>query len=120
MSFICESISSNLRPVSFPKVGVIGAGQLARMMAIPANDLGIELTVFAASPDDSAAQVLSYTVGDYTDAVQILAFAQDCDVITFAINGNFKTTSPPLNNCHAGLGRSNSSIFVRISILFCE
>lgn len=83
MSFICANNSSNLRVVSFPKVGVIGAGQLARMMAIPANDLGIELTVFAASPEDSAAQVLSYTVGDYTNVAQVLAFAQDCDVITF-------------------------------------
>jgi len=28
--------------VSFPRVGVVGAGQLARMMAVAANDLGID------------------------------------------------------------------------------
>jgi 5-(carboxyamino)imidazole ribonucleotide synthase len=69
--------------MSFPKVGVIGAGQLARMMAIPANDLGIEFSVFAQSDTDSAAQVVSFTVGDYKSAEQVLDFAKTCDVITF-------------------------------------
>jgi 5-(carboxyamino)imidazole ribonucleotide synthase len=69
--------------VSFPRVGVIGAGQLARMMAIPANDLGISFTVFAADANDSAASVAKYVVGDYTNSKDVLAFAAMCDVITF-------------------------------------
>jgi len=69
--------------VSFPRVGVIGAGQLARMMAIPANDLGISFTVFAADANDSAASVAKYVVGDYTNSKDVLAFAATCDVITF-------------------------------------
>jgi 5-(carboxyamino)imidazole ribonucleotide synthase len=64
-------------------VGVIGAGQLARMMAVPANDLGIEFTVFTANPDDSAAQIADFVLGDFRDLQSILAFAKDCDVITF-------------------------------------
>ena len=69
--------------MSFPRVGVIGAGQLARMMAIPANDLGIEFKVFAASQSDSAAQVVNFVVGDYTSAADVIAFAKGCDVVTF-------------------------------------
>ena len=69
--------------MSFPKVGVIGAGQLARMMAVPANDLGIDFKVFAAIPNDSAAQVAKFVLGDYTNVNQVLDFARDCDVLTF-------------------------------------
>ena len=69
--------------MSFPKVGVIGAGQLARMMVAPATELGITLSVFAAIPDDSAAQVCDFVVGDYKDSAEVLAFAKGCDVVTF-------------------------------------
>ena len=69
--------------MSFPRVGVIGAGQLARMMAVPANDLGIHFSVFAAIPHDSAAQTSPYVLGDYTNVSEVLAFAANCDVITF-------------------------------------
>lgn len=69
--------------MSFPRVGVIGAGQLARMMAVPANDLGIPFTVFAGSPQDGANSVANFVVGDYTNSKDVLAFAANCDVITF-------------------------------------
>ena len=69
--------------MSFPRVGVIGAGQLARMMAVPANNLGIDLTVFTSNPNDSAAQVTDFVLGDYRDFDSVLSFAQDCDVVTF-------------------------------------
>ncbi len=69
--------------MSFPRVGVIGAGQLARMMAVPANDLGLDFRVFAAIPNDSAAQVTHFVLGDYTNVESVLAFAKECDVLTF-------------------------------------
>ena len=69
--------------MSFPRVGVIGAGQLARMMAVPASDLGIDFNVFAAIPNDSAAQVSHFVLGDYTNIDSILEFAKSCDVLTF-------------------------------------
>ena len=52
-------------------------------MAVPANNLGISFRVFAAIPNDSAAQVADFVVGDYTNAIDVLAFAKECDVITF-------------------------------------
>ncbi len=69
--------------MSFPRVGVIGAGQLARMMAVPANDLGIAFKVFASTENDGANSVADYVVGDYTNAAEVLDFAKSCDLITF-------------------------------------
>ena len=69
--------------MSFPKVGVIGAGQLARMMVPAAVDLGIELSLLANSSSDSAAQVAPYVVIDLNDEAAVLAWAKKCDVVTF-------------------------------------
>jgi 5-(carboxyamino)imidazole ribonucleotide synthase len=68
----------------FPVVGVVGGGQLARMMAPPAIALGIELRVLARDPQDSAALVVPGTsVGHEEDLEALRAFAAGCDVITF-------------------------------------
>ena len=79
MSFIYD------RKVScrFPLVGVIGAGQLARMMVAPATALGVDLLLFAAVGNDSGAQITHHVVGDYTNLAQVLEFAKKCDVVTF-------------------------------------
>src|SRR5690349_23144771 len=63
---------------------MVGAGQLARMTAAPAEALGVRFRVLAASLDDPAAQVVPDTsVGDHRDLADLRAFAQGCDVITF-------------------------------------
>ena len=67
----------------FPRVGVIGAGQLARMMVAPATALGVDLVLFAADSQDSGAQITHHVVGDYTNLAQVLDFAKECDVVTF-------------------------------------
>jgi len=67
----------------FPTVGIIGAGQLARMSVAPATALGINLLLFAQDKEDSAAQIAPHVVGDYRDLAQLLEFAKQCDVITF-------------------------------------
>jgi 5-(carboxyamino)imidazole ribonucleotide synthase len=67
-----------------PVVGMVGAGQLARMTAAAAIGLGIRFRVLAADPLESAAQVCAETVlGDYRSTDDLLAFAASCDVITF-------------------------------------
>lgn len=63
-------------------VGVIGGGQLARMMIGPAIELGIELRVLAETADSSARDRAT-AVGDYRDVDTVLAFADGVDVITF-------------------------------------
>lgn len=71
-------------PGGFPVVGIIGGGQLARMCAGPAAELGVTLSVLAEAPDASAALVIpSAPVGSHADLAAVLAFARDCDVVTF-------------------------------------
>lgn len=67
----------------FPTVGIIGAGQLARMTVSPAQALGVNLLLFAASGDDSAAQIAPHVIGDFRNLDSLLEFAKRCDVITF-------------------------------------
>jgi 5-(carboxyamino)imidazole ribonucleotide synthase len=67
-----------------PVVGMVGAGQLARMTHQAAIALGQSLRVLAASPDDGAALVAAdVTVGHHTDLAALRAFAKGCDVVTF-------------------------------------
>ena len=63
-------------------VGVIGGGQLARMMIPAAVNLGIELRVFAEHEGESAT-LATTTVGDFRNAEEVLAFAEGLDVVTF-------------------------------------
>ena len=71
-------------PGGFPVVGVIGGGQLARMMQGPAVELGIQLSVLTVSDTDSAALVVpSAPVGEHTDLDAVRTFARECDVVTF-------------------------------------
>ena len=87
------------------RVGVIGGGQLARMMLAPAIELGIELKVLAET-ENSSASIATTTVGDYTDLQTVLDFASGVDVITFdhehvpleileALESQGKSVQPP-------------------------
>jgi len=64
------------------RVGVIGGGQLARMMVAPAVELGLEIRVLA-EDDGMSAAIAATAVGDYRDLDTVLAFAAGVDVITF-------------------------------------
>jgi 5-(carboxyamino)imidazole ribonucleotide synthase len=67
-----------------PVVGIVGAGQLARMMHQAAIPLGQSPRILADSPDDGAALVArDVVVGDYRDLEDLRRFAVGCDVITF-------------------------------------
>ncbi|MBM3690555.1 MAG: 5-(carboxyamino)imidazole ribonucleotide synthase [Actinobacteria bacterium] len=64
-------------------VGILGAGQLSRMMAESASQLGIQVKIYATSNTESAALLVAdTTVGDLTDLKSVLAFGQTVDVIT--------------------------------------
>lgn len=64
------------------RVGVIGGGQLARMMIAPAVELGLELRVLA-EENGMSAGLAATAVGDYRDLEAVRAFAADVDVVTF-------------------------------------
>ncbi|MEU9504008.1 5-(carboxyamino)imidazole ribonucleotide synthase [Streptomyces sp. NPDC048196] len=70
--------------MTFPVVGMVGGGQLARMTHEAGIPLGIKFKLLSDTPQDSAAQVVSEVViGDYRDLDTLRAFARGCDVITF-------------------------------------
>ncbi len=71
-------------PETAPTVAVIGGGQLARMMAGPANALGLPLRLLAEADGVSAAQVIpDHVVGDYRDLDTLLRVTKGCAVVTF-------------------------------------
>ncbi|HEU0164466.1 MAG TPA: 5-(carboxyamino)imidazole ribonucleotide synthase [Thermomicrobiales bacterium] len=66
------------------RVGVVGAGQLARMMAQAAIPLDIELVLLAADASDGAAKVVpNVIVGSPDDPAALRALADVVDVMTF-------------------------------------
>ncbi|WTO77639.1 5-(carboxyamino)imidazole ribonucleotide synthase [Streptomyces sp. NBC_00210] len=72
------------RWVTFPVVGMVGGGQLARMTHEAGIPLGIRFKLLSDTPQDSAAQVVSdVVIGDYRDLDTLREFARGCDVLTF-------------------------------------
>ena len=63
-------------------IGVIGGGQLARMMIVPALEMGLQIKVLAETAD-APAKLAATVVGDYTDIDVVREFAKTVDVITF-------------------------------------
>jgi 5-(carboxyamino)imidazole ribonucleotide synthase len=65
-------------------LGILGGGQLARMLALAAADLGIRAHIFAPEPDSPAFDVAArHTVGDYEDEAALARFADAVDVVTY-------------------------------------
>lgn len=64
------------------RVGVIGGGQLARMMTPPAINLGLQIKVLAEA-QGSSAEMATTMVGDYNQLEVVREFARTVDVITF-------------------------------------
>ncbi|MBY8887762.1 5-(carboxyamino)imidazole ribonucleotide synthase [Streptomyces sp. PTM05] len=70
--------------MTFPVVGMVGGGQLARMTHEAGIPLGVRFKLLSDGPQDSAAQVVGdVVVGDYRDLETLRAFARGCDVVTF-------------------------------------
>ncbi|HEY1979122.1 MAG TPA: 5-(carboxyamino)imidazole ribonucleotide synthase [Xanthobacteraceae bacterium] len=81
------SPSSNaVAPVLEPgaTIGILGGGQLGRMLALAAARLGFKCHVFSPTPDSPALDVVDRaTRADYTDTEALDRFAADVDVVTY-------------------------------------
>ena len=65
-------------------IGIIGGGQLARMLATAAAELGFEINIYSPDRDCPAAQVANKTVlGNYDDNEKLVAFAKNINVLTY-------------------------------------
>ena len=68
-------------------VGVLGGGQLGRMLALAGIPLGLDVRCMERAADAPAAAVCAVTPGDPADAAAVRAFATGLDVLTYEVEG---------------------------------
>ena len=65
-------------------IGILGGGQLGRMLSVAASRLGLKTHIFEAGANPPAAHVAdAVTTASYDDRAALTAFAQSVDVITY-------------------------------------
>ena len=64
-------------------LGILGGGQLARMLALAAAPLGVKTLVVDSAVDACAGQVAPLCLADWTDYAALEKFAAEVDVVTF-------------------------------------
>ena len=65
-------------------IGILGDGQLGRMLAGAAAKLGFDVSVFGPQSDSPSSRVArSQTVGAYTDLAAVVEWACACDVVPY-------------------------------------
>ena len=64
-------------------VGVLGAGQLGRMLALAGVPMGLRFAYYDPSPDAPAAALGAFHCGRWDDGARLDAFASACDVVTY-------------------------------------
>jgi 5-(carboxyamino)imidazole ribonucleotide synthase len=65
-------------------IGILGGGQLGRMLAMAAARLGLRCQVFSPDPDSPAFDVVLHaTCAEYADVEALELFANDVDIITY-------------------------------------
>ncbi len=74
------------KEISDYKIGLLGGGQLGRMLMQSAIDLNLNVSVMDADPDAPCAHLAKhFTLGKLTDYDDVLQFGQDKDLITIEI-----------------------------------
>ncbi len=65
-------------------IGILGSGQLGRMLALAAARLGLRTHIYGTDIDDPAMQVAhAHTISDWSDLRALARFGSECDVITY-------------------------------------
>jgi 5-(carboxyamino)imidazole ribonucleotide synthase len=76
------SASTGLKPDA--TIGILGGGQLGRMLALAAARLGLKCHVYSPDPHSPAFEVVrAATCAAYTDQAALAAFAEAVDVVTY-------------------------------------
>lgn len=65
------------------RIGIIGAGQLARMLALAGMPLGLQFKMYDPARDATGGQVAPLVVGKFDDIEALSRFAHNTDVVTF-------------------------------------
>ncbi|PSQ73235.1 MAG: 5-(carboxyamino)imidazole ribonucleotide synthase, partial [Bacteroidetes bacterium QH_6_64_77] len=67
---------------TFPTIGILGGGQLGKMMAAEAVRMGIETKLLSPKDAGPMRPYAGAQVGDWTDPDVLRSFVSDCDVVT--------------------------------------
>ena len=74
------------------KIGVMGGGQLGRMLALTGYSLGLEFVFYDPDPSACAAPLGKLVTGEFDDVKQLNAFMQQVDVVTVEFENIPRTT----------------------------
>src|SRR3954464_6567406 len=79
---VTASHQTKLKPGD--SIGILGGGQLGRMLAVAASRLGFKCQVFSPDPDSPAFDVVqNATCAEYADVEALELFANDVDIVTY-------------------------------------
>ena len=85
-------------------IGILGGGQLGRMIASAANQLGFDVHIFCPEDDAPASRAARQTwIADYSDDVALRAFAKSCDVVTLEFENIPASTAKAIADCGVAL-----------------
>ncbi|SFG41934.1 5-(carboxyamino)imidazole ribonucleotide synthase [Palleronia marisminoris] len=81
-------------------IGILGGGQLGRMLAVAAGRLGLRVHIFEPSETPPAAEVACHhTAAAFTDEAALISFAQGVDVVTYEFE-NIPTAALDILEAH--------------------
>jgi 5-(carboxyamino)imidazole ribonucleotide synthase len=109
-----------------PVIGILGGGQLARMLALEGWPLGVRFLQFAPEPE-VAGGIVDTVTAEYDDEAALRDFAARVDVVTFEsenvpietaefLNALVPVRPPPRALSHAGDRWSEKDLFARLEI----
>lgn len=83
------------------RIGILGGGQLGRMLALAAARLGFDAVIYTPDEDSPASRVAAQTiVAPYDDLDAVRRFAQSVDVVTYEFE------NVPVDTAHAAAERA--------------
>ncbi len=92
-------------------IGILGDGQLGRMLSQAASRLGFKVVIFGPDKESPAAQVsLASKVAAYSDEAVLAGLAQRCDVITFEFENVPATSLDYLTGLGATVAPSSKAL----------
>ncbi len=93
-------------------IGILGGGQLGRMLAVAASRLGLKAHVFDPDPNSPAGQITDgFTNAPYDDAAALGAFAKSVDVVTYEFE-NIPTAALDVIEAHAPIHPNRKALAI--------
>lgn len=96
------------------RIGILGGGQLARMLALACHEMGLIPVIFTDRETDSAAQVAQHTrLGTVRDTKAFREFLESVDVVTF----ESEFIDIPTDGAHAFVKEHESKFFPGLALM---